>query len=178
MVNFKLLIITAAIGLISIIFGIIGLATPKWIDVEVVAGGSNTIYGLFRQCTVDATGTKCTNVPTFKTAQGLQIAGVVIIAIGVISFTILNLLSRNSYLHLISPVLPIIGSILILIGFLLFPKYVIELYSTNLMKLQVNIGYSMVLMVIACIGGFLTAIYFAFSAGYSYCYNHSSFELS
>ncbi|CAF0733658.1 unnamed protein product [Adineta steineri] len=176
MVNFKLLIITAAIGLISVIFGIIGLATPKWIDVKVVAGGMNTVYGLFRECTVVATGTTCTNVPTFKTAQGLQIAGVVIIAIGVISFTILKLLSRNSYLHLISPVLPIIGSILILIGFLLFPKYVIELNTAN--TRQVNIGYSMVLMVIACIGGFLTAIYFAFTAGYSYCYNHSSYELS
>ena len=69
-----------------------------------------------------------------------------------------------------------IGSILILIGFLLYTKYVIEHFTA--FSLQIGIGYSMILMVIACISGFIASIYFSFNAGYIYRNNreiHSTF---
>jgi hypothetical protein len=165
-------VISAAIGLISIILGIIGLATPTWIKISPSDEGDLTVYGLFRRCTTiisleDPTVTICDKVTSFKTAQGLLIAGVIIIAIGVAIAIILKLFSSmGHHIYLIFPILPMIGSILILIGFLLYIKYLIEHYVNFFLK--VDIGYSIIIMVIACIFGFVTTAYFSFNAGYIY----------
>jgi uncharacterized protein YjeT (DUF2065 family) len=171
MMNNKCLVLTGiAIGLVPIIIGIVGLATPTWININPVSGGLTVVYSLFRRCTTtNLAGTSisdCIDVTTFETSQGLQIAGVFIIAVGVIIAIILKLFSSTSNIYLISPLLPMIGSILILIGFLLYTKYVIEDFVQS--ALEVNTGYSMILMVITCICGFVATAYFSFNAGYIY----------
>ena len=174
-------VICAVIGLISIILGIIGLATPTWIKISLAdAGVLTNVYGLFRRCIVsdeDLTVTICAKVTSFKTAQGLLIAGVIIIAIGVVIAIILKLFSSmGNHIYLIFPILPMLGSILILIGFLLYIKYVIEDFVN--FELKIDIGYSMVLMVIACILGFVTTAYFSFNAGYIYRSNRRNHMIS
>ena len=173
MINNKLIlvIISAVVGLIPIILGIVALATPKWIVVNLVGEGISSVYGLFQQCTSVETETvsitKCADIKSaFQTVQGLQIAGVVILAVGVAIAIIIKQFLPKYLLKLSTPLLPLIGSVLILIGSLLFAKYVIEYHSSNL--IGVTIGYSMVLMVIACICGFVVTALFAFDAGYSY----------
>ncbi|CAF0977871.1 unnamed protein product [Adineta ricciae] len=169
--KFILIIISAIVGLIPIILGIVALATPKWIVVNLVDQEASSTYGLFQQCSSMEIGngsiTSCADIKSaFQTVQGLQIAGVVILTVGVVIAIIIKQFLPKYFLKLSTPLLPLIGSVLILVGSLLFAKYVIEHFSRNL--IYVTIGYSMVLMVIACICGFVITVLFAFDAGYSY----------
>ncbi|CAF0805596.1 unnamed protein product [Adineta ricciae] len=169
--KFIVIIISAAIGLIPIILGIVALVTPEWIVVNLVGERASTVYGLFQRCasieTETGSTTSCVDIKSaFQTVEGLQIAGVVILAVGVVIAIIIKQFSPKYILNLFTPLLPLIGSVLILVGSLLFAKYVIEHYSNNF--IDVTIGYSMVLMVIACICGFVVTALFAFDTGYNY----------
>ncbi|UJR36607.1 hypothetical protein I4U23_029327 [Adineta vaga] len=167
--NQKLIVVlTAVIGLIPIVFGIIGLATSSWIKIALAGQEPSVIYSLFQQCiTEDNSIATCIDIsPSFKTIQGLEIAGVVIIGVGVIIAVVLKILFPKKLIQLITPLLPMVGSILILVGSLLYAKYVIEHFST--FGLEIGVGYSMILIIIACIFGFFATVYLSFSAGYAY----------
>jgi hypothetical protein len=170
-----LILISAVIGLIPIVLGIISLATPIWINIKAEFLPGSVSYGLFQQC-ITTEETRCIKVSTLQTAQGLEIAGVVILTGGIIIAITLKLFFSKRNIYLISPLLPVIGSILILIGFLIYAKSVIEHLTGYL--LEVNIGYSMILMVIACIFGFVATAHLSFNAGYIYINNRQVIHVS
>ncbi|CAF0809311.1 unnamed protein product [Rotaria sp. Silwood1] len=105
----NLVLLGALIGLIPIVLGIVALATPKWIQIL------TTNFSLL----ICGTTNICLESPHSNTTNGLEIAGVVAIAVGVILSVIFGMSSKNRWIHLLPQIFLISGSILILIGFLL-----------------------------------------------------------
>jgi hypothetical protein len=160
----KLVLAGALLGLIPIALGVVGLVTNSWVDIKVTGNNSPFIgYGLF-----SCNSTLCSSKPGFRTAQGLEIAGVATILAGVVVAVLLDIVTKNRFIHLLSQILLFAGPTLIVIGLLLYAKYLFE----DLSKLPrdqavtLDLGYSIILMIVASLLGFLTAIYFAFAAGF------------
>lgn len=99
--------------------------------------------------------------PTFKTSQGLVFAGIATFFVGLLLAIIITLLPLSRVIRLLPLALLIIGPILIILGSVLFPKKVVEDFGTAL-ELQVDVGFSVVLVVVGAIIGFITAAVFAF----------------
>lgn len=146
------------------------IGTTTWIQIGLPASKPIFVYSIFRRCDTITDGeqsvTECKKVTTFELIQGLEIAGVVILGVGVIIGVALKVLQPPAKLQLLAPFLPMLGSILILLGSLLYAKYVIEHFVE--FTLEITVGYSMILMAIACIFGFLATVHFAFNAGLAF----------
>ncbi|CAF3991818.1 unnamed protein product [Rotaria sp. Silwood1] len=121
-----------------------------------------TTYSLFDK--KDSAGR--TQVPELKLSQGLVIIGLVFLFSGTLLTTLIFCIPVNlRYIRLIATVslfFLALGSILILLGYLLFTKSITEDFGHEL-GIKVSLGYSFVLLAISSIIGFLTAISFALS---------------
>ena len=143
-----------ALGLIPIVLGIVALATSEWLIVgtrtfSLLICNQNKTYPPSKDCDI---------------AKGLEIAGVCVTALGVISAVIIGLVVKNRWIKLLPLLLLTAGPVLILIGLLLYAKAVFNVVGAP-KGLVTTIGYSFILMVVTCITGFITAAYFAHVAG-------------
>ncbi|CAF2945827.1 unnamed protein product [Rotaria sp. Silwood2] len=105
----SLVLIGALLGLIPIVLGIVALVTPKWIK----------ILHINFSLLVCGTSNICLKSPRSNITNGLEIAGVAAIAIGVILSVILGMFTKNRWIYLLPQIFLISGPILILIGILL-----------------------------------------------------------
>ncbi|CAF4467245.1 unnamed protein product, partial [Rotaria sp. Silwood2] len=117
----SLVLIGALLGLIPIVLGIVALVTPKWIK----------ILHINFSLLVCGTSNICLKSPRSNITNGLEIAGVAAIAIGVILSVILGMFTKNRWIYLLPQIFLISGPILILIGILLYAKYIIEIERPN-----------------------------------------------
>ncbi|CAF2384494.1 unnamed protein product [Rotaria sp. Silwood2] len=160
----KFAIIGFIVGLFAIIFGIIALTTSTWISINHDQSSYLVIYDLFRQCNKNETN-KCTNIDSFRMPQYLEIIGYIILVIGLFVGVLCTAFVNKRSIHFIPPIILIIGTIMIFLGFIFYIKYVVEINST-LTITKLHLGSSMILMIsTSIIGCFLTA-YFSFTAGY------------
>jgi hypothetical protein len=167
----KLVLAGALLGLIPIGLGIAALATHSWISVKINTTNVGT-YGLFRCTNISCS----TLIPNISTVQGLEIAGVAAVAVGVIIAVLLDIFIKNRWIHLLPQIFLFAGPTLIIIGLLLYAKYLFEYLSTlpkpaNTTTI-LDMGYSIILIIIACLIGFLTAIYFASVPGFRQHHDH------
>ncbi|CAF1936911.1 unnamed protein product [Rotaria magnacalcarata] len=155
MVSIRILVLIGAVlGVIPIALGIVALVTTEWIT---------SSSGLTSSVVICSLPSLCLPASEATLTKSLEIAGVVAIGVGVILSVILGMWTKNLLLLLLPQIFLIAGPILILIGFLLYAKYLFEMIIT----VPLDLGYSFLLMIIACIVGFITAVYFAFVAGSS-----------
>lgn len=170
----KLVIAGALFGIIPIVLGIVALTTQPWInlnwDTNITSITVNT-FGLF-SCKNETV--LCNTISGFTLTQGLLLAGVSAIAAGVIIAVLLEIIFKNRTIQLLPLFFLFAGPTLILIGLLLYAKYLFEELSTaqSPVKLTLALTYSIILMIVACIVGFLTAIYFAVVAGFGMHRHH------
>jgi hypothetical protein len=151
-------------GGFGIILGIIALTTPAWISVKYSQSSHTIIYGLFRQCDKNET-TECTDINSFQAPQYIEIIGHVILAIGIFVGVICTAFIDQRSIHFIPPIILLIGSLTIFVGFIFYIKCVVEMNHNSSIR-TLHFGYSMIMMICTCIiGNFLTA-YFSFTAGY------------
>ncbi|CAF1531826.1 unnamed protein product [Adineta ricciae] len=133
------------------------LATAQKVKDQLNAATANhTTYHLYG---------KDPNIPetslSFKTSQGFVFAGIGSLFFGLLLAIIITLLPLPRFIRLLPLLLLIIGPILITIGFVLYPKTVIEDFGNSL-QVSIDIGYSIILVIIASIIGYITAALFAF----------------
>ena len=152
-----LILVGAFFGVISIGLGITALATPNWIQ-------NNSTYSLLRcerpyVCLERSSESNIT--------KGLEIAGIGAIAVGLVFSVVLDILTKNRWIHLLPQILLTVGSSLILIGLILYVEYVAsdDFKPSNQQQISLSLGYSLILMIIACVLGFCTAVYLAYIAG-------------
>ena len=164
----------ASIGIITIILGIVALSTKTWIVLTRPMALEST-YSLFKRCNkalIDAALplAGCKNLNDPPAAQGLIIAGVVIIGLGIVASIFIGILFDNRWIKLIPNSLVIIGPTFILIGALLYVKNVLGNFTEGTATL--NLGYSLVLILVTCIIGYVLAAYFFFVTGFSHGQHH------
>ncbi|CAF1531849.1 unnamed protein product [Adineta ricciae] len=120
------------------------------------AAANHTTYHLYG---------KDPNIPetslSFKSSQGFVFAGIGSIFFGILLAIIITLLPLPRIIRLLPLLLLITGPILITIGFVLYPKIVIEDFGDAL-DISIDVGYSIILVIIASIIGYITAVLFAF----------------
>jgi predicted membrane protein len=95
----------------------------------------------------------------------LIIAGVAARAAGVFIALILDILTKNQWIQLLPQIFLFGGPTLIVVGLLLYAKYVFEDVSTGTLAIALSLDYSIIVIIVACLLGFLTATYFSFAAG-------------
>jgi hypothetical protein len=158
----KLVLAGVVLGLIPIGLGIAGLATGYWLSLRSTTPNSDVYqYGLFV-----CSGRLCANTEKFLMIKGLITAGVAAIAVGVVIVLILDILTKNRWIQLLSQIFLYGGPTLILIGLLFYAKYVFE--DTTESATTLSLDYSIILIIVACLVGFLVAIYFAFVTGFDH----------
>jgi hypothetical protein len=156
MVSSKIVVLFGLVlGLVPIGLGIAALVTAEWLKV------GQSIYSLL----ICSTTKLCPSLKDFDTAKGLEIAGVCVTGVGVIFAVLIGLVSKNRWIRLLPVLLLITGPVLILIGLLLYAKSVFNAVGGGSPLLTTTIGYSLIIMVVACITGFITSVYFAYVAG-------------
>ncbi|CAF4413312.1 unnamed protein product [Adineta steineri] len=96
--------------------------------------------------------------------QGLEIGGVAAIAVGVIVSVLLNIIVKNRWIRRAPLILLILGSTAIFIGLILL----LECTKNH------GLGYSIILMIISSITGYIVAIYFAIISSGGHHHYHSS----
>jgi hypothetical protein len=142
----KLILVGAVLGLIPLGLGAVALATTKWTF--------NGNYGLFNTFSVfSGSVLLCGNPPKPQIILALEIGGVAAILVGIILSVLLSMLIKNKWIRLLPQIFLILGPTAILIGLVLLLECLRD----------PGIGYSMLLMIIACITGYILAIYFAFA---------------
>jgi hypothetical protein len=160
----KFALIGFIIGLIPIALGIIGLTTSAWISIDHDHPSDLIMYGLFEQCTKNNT-IKCEDTDSFETPQYFEIIGYLILIVGILISVLCTALMDKRSIHFIPPIILMIGTITILLGFIFYIKCVVEMNST-VPYTKLHLGYSMILMISACIVGYILTAYFSFTAGY------------
>ena len=115
-----------------------------------------TTYDLFEK------STNTTKRPEFSLPQGLIIAGLCCIFVGTVLAVIVGLLGLWRVISIVPLLFLVLGPVLITIGYLLYAKIVVEDFGHEL-GTEVHLGYSLVLIVIASIIGYATAVLFAFT---------------
>jgi small-conductance mechanosensitive channel len=160
----KFALIGLIIGIFPIILGIIALTTPAWISINHGQSSNRTSYGLFPQCTTNETS-NCEDIDSFQTSQYLEIIGYVILIVGLLAGVLCTALIDKHSIHFIAPLILIIGTVTILLGFMFYIKSVVE-NSPPSSDMKLHLGYSMILMIATCIIGYILTAYFSFSAGY------------
>lgn len=163
----KLVIVGALFGIIPIALGIVALTTPLWLSLN-TANRTLSSYGLFNCKNITDV---CTIPSKAAIPQGLLIAGVAAVGAGIIIALLLEVVFKNPTIQLIRLIFLFAGPTLIFIGLLFYAKYTFEAISGGANTL--GLEYSIILMIVACIVGYLTAIYFAFVAGLGFSTNHS-----
>ena len=162
-----LTIVGAFLGVASIGLGIAGLVTKQWLKVESTVNGMNTPTTVYSLLLCDDEH-KCPSNSLFNATKGLEIAGVAALIISIVIGVFFRVAKLNRSLQ-VFPVIPMLaGPILILIGLLLYAKVVFEDVGTKLLPLgttslttKTTLEYSIILMVVSCIVGFITATIFA-----------------
>ncbi|CAF3840406.1 unnamed protein product [Rotaria sp. Silwood1] len=143
---------------------VISLANATLIQVErqLSSNLQSTTYSLFDKKVLAAR----TEIPELKLSQGLVIGGLACLFIGTLLVTlILCIPVKIRYIGLITSVslfFLALGSIITLLGYLLFTKVITEDFGHEL-GIKVSLKYSFVLVAISSIIGFLTAISFVLS---------------
>jgi hypothetical protein len=132
-------------------------ATVAEVKKELDRGVGKTTYHLF-----DKTPNASTTPPNFKLPQGLVLAGLASMFVGVLLAIVTLLLSLRRVLRAIPLLFLIVGPILITIGYIFYTKLVIEDFG-GVFETSVAVGYSFILVIIASIVGYLAAVFFAFS---------------
>jgi len=150
------------LGLIPVGLGVAAIVTQSWISLIVQNTNVGT-YGLF-----SCNNILCSSKFGFRTVQILEIAGVAAIAAGLIIAVFLDIFTENRWIHLLPQIFLFAGPALVFIGLLLYAKYLFEDISRmpSGPPLTLRLEYSIILIIIACLLGFLTAIYFSFVAGF------------
>lgn len=157
----------AALSVIPIALGIVAVATRIWLRIKLNIDNSIVAtYGLFH---LNADGV--TVDFDYRVSQGLIIAGIVAIAVGVAIALLLDIVIKNRWIHLAPQLFLYAGPTLIFIGLLLYAKHVFE-NVTAASQTSLVLGYSIIFAVVACLLGFLLAIYFAFVAGTRHSHHH------
>jgi len=162
----KFALIGIVISFFPIIFGIIALTTPTWIVINHDQPLNRTDYGLFHQCKANHTD-GCTDLDSFQAPKYLEIIGYIILIIGLLAGVLCTALIDKHSVHFIAPIIIVIGTVSILLGFIFYIKCVVEDIPTS-SHTKVQLGYSMILMISTCMIGCVLSAYFSFSAGYIY----------
>jgi hypothetical protein len=115
-----------------------------------------TTYNLFDK------STNTTKINELKLPQGLVIAGLNCIFVGTVLAVIIGMLGRWRVMSIVPLLFLIIGPILITIGYLLYAKIIVEDFGHEL-GITVHLGYSLVLVVISSIIGYITSVFYAFT---------------
>lgn len=158
-------------GLIPVVLGIIALVTNRWLKAEVslpATLGSGTVvkhYSVLRK-----NGAIIPEDSLFKVVQGILVAGVAAIFVGIVASMIIQLSLKNRASRFIVSILISSGAILLIIGLLLFAKIVFETAAKVIppdSTTKISLGYSLILMVICSILGFLTSSIFTFLSGFN-----------
>jgi len=160
----KFAIIGFILGLFPIVLGIIALTTSAWISINHNGLSNRTNYDLFRQCETNKT-IECTYINSFQTSQYFEIIGYILLIVGLLAGVLCTALINKRSIHFIAPIILIIGTVTILLGFIFYIKSVVESIFA-LSNTTLNLGYSMILMISTCIIGCILIAYFSFSAGY------------
>lgn len=147
-------------SLIAIGLGIAGLVTPVWIKTISPSNGNHTFSFLINQNTLPPL-----NSTLYTAAKGLAIGGVANIAVGVIVILILDIFIKYRWLQLGPSLMIYAGSVSILIGLILYVLFIVN-YGASIGQKLDTLGYSFILMIVASLLGFLTALYFSFTTGH------------
>jgi heme A synthase len=160
----KFALIGIIISFFPIIFGIVALTTSSWIVINHGQPSHRIDYSLFQQCKANDTD-GCTNIDSFQTPQYFEIIGYIILILGLLAGVLCTALIDKRHIHFIAPVILVIGTLSILLGFIFYIKSVME-NIPSLLNTKVQLGYSMILMIATCMNGCILIAYFSFSAGY------------
>ncbi|CAF1411239.1 unnamed protein product [Rotaria sp. Silwood1] len=168
-------LVGTSLGLVTIILGIVALSTPTWIVIKAVPPVLKSTYSLFKRCNETFTPqlesfSGCSTLENFQAAQGLTIAGVVLAGLGILASIFLGVLIDNRWIHMLPQLLLITGPTLILVGGLLYVKNVLGNFSEG--KSNLELGYSFVLILVTCIVGYISAVYFGFVIGFVHGHHH------
>ncbi|CAF0733685.1 unnamed protein product [Adineta steineri] len=146
----------AVLGLIPIALGVVALVTRKW-------SYYSPDYNLFTLNT-GTLHSQCNKLQMKQLFQGLEIGGIAAIAVGVIVSVLLNIIVKNRWIRRAPLILLILGPTAIFIGLILFLECTINH----------GLGYSIILMIISSITGYIVAIYFAIISSGGHHHYHSS----
>jgi hypothetical protein len=139
---------------------IVAIANQTLIQVEMQLSANLqlTTYSLFDK---QVSKKPATDVDELKLPQGLIVAGLVCLFVGTISAAIMTFLNlgKFGFVRVIPLIVLAIGSILILLGYLLFTKIIVEDFGHDL-GIESQLGASFVLAVLSSIIGFATAVIF------------------
>jgi hypothetical protein len=169
----------AGIGIVTIALGIVALATPTWIIITAPQALRAT-YSLFKRCNeslspITASLAGCKTLNNFETPQGLTIGGVVVIGLGIIASILLGVLVNNRWVKFVPQVLLITGPTIILVGILYYVKYVLENFAAG--TIQLDLGYSLILISITSIIGYVSSAYFGFVTGFAQGYHRGRLDV-
>jgi hypothetical protein len=165
----RLILAGASIGIALIVLGVVAISTSSWL-ILTVPGAVKSTYSLFDRCNTTSIAALapiagCRTLNGFQTEQGLIIAGVIAAGLGIIASILLGILYDNKWIKVLPQILLIIGPTLILIGLLFYVKNVLENFTSG--SAELDLGYSIILIVVTCIIGYISAAYFLFINGLS-----------
>lgn len=162
----KFAIIGFIIGIFPIILGIVALTTPVWININhnQTSNVTTSSYNLFRIYKINEQ-TRDEDIHSFETSQYFEIGGYAVLIFGLLAGVISTALIDKRKIHFVAPIILIIGTVTILLGFIFYIISVVEHVSSST-NTTLHLGYSMILMIITCIIGCILTAYFSFSAGY------------
>ncbi|CAF1322061.1 unnamed protein product [Adineta steineri] len=152
-----------SIGLVPIILGITGLTTSNWISINHNGSSAGITYGLFQKFPNETIQRE--DLTAFEICQYFEISGYVLLILGVFIGILCTELFYKRNIQFISPIIIMIGTILIFIGLLLYIKTLVEMTYDNPIE-NIYFGYSMILMICTNITGCILTVYFSFVAGY------------
>lgn len=159
----KFAIIGFIIGIFPIILGVIALTTPVWININHDQSSNRTSYDLFRRYSINEATSNAT-IDSFQTSQYFEIGGFIILIVGLFTGVLCNALMHKRCVHFIAPIILILGTVTILLGFIFYIISVVE--HNNSSNMTLHLGYSMISMIATCTIGCILTAYFSFSAGY------------
>jgi hypothetical protein len=160
----KFALIGILISFFPLIFGIIALTTSNWIVINNSQLSNQIDYGLFQQCKANHTD-GCTDINSFQIPQYFEIIGYIILMLGLLIGILCTALIDKHRIHFIAPIILIVGTLSILLGFIFYFKTIVENIS-SLSNTKLQLGYSMILMIATCMTGCALTAYFSFTAGY------------
>ena len=166
------------LSIVSIVFGIVGLLTPRWIRVVHDQSPDGIQYGLFQQCRENQSDLyrNCWKIEPYQIAQRIEISGYITLLIGLFASVFCTAFIERRILHFIPLVFILVSIILMYLGCALHVQHVIQL-SMNSYNLEFQFGYSFFLMFVTCLCAIVVLAYFSFTTGFIYRHASSIFQI-
>jgi hypothetical protein len=172
----KFAIVGIVLGLLMIIIGNIALLTPEWIKINHEQSSHTVIIGFAQKCDINRTHcyessmrneSTCTKTQSYQYPQYMEMTGFTIVVVGLLTSALCTAFINQRDLHFIPLAILFIGVILMHIGIIFHMKLNMNIVEQQFI-LEFQIGYSMILMIVADVLSILILAYFSYTTGYIY----------